>query len=199
MNLKELQDQLGDERSRLENIAANVLSLTNGDGKPSNSIIPLHQHYKLFRDYVEHEDGLINKRLLWTINIQGFLFLGYGYAVQKLADPPLKEPASLGNLLYVLLFVFPGLGVVVGFFCWMVIWAAVGALKNLETEWTTRALAQHQNDAASILPGLVGGGKRRYHVWGLLAPTIFPWMFIIAWVILLGFSVHFFYLRHGAG
>jgi hypothetical protein len=32
------------------------------------------EHYKLFRDYIEHEDGLVNQRLLWNINIQGFLF-----------------------------------------------------------------------------------------------------------------------------
>ena len=39
--------------------------------------------YGLFRDYVKHEDGLINNRLLWILTIHGFLYATYGFTVQK--------------------------------------------------------------------------------------------------------------------
>ena len=42
--------------------------------------------YCVFRDYLEHEDGLINNRLNWNFTIQGFLFAAYSFSLQKIAD-----------------------------------------------------------------------------------------------------------------
>jgi hypothetical protein len=39
--------------------------------------------YNLFRDYVKHEDDLINNRLMWILSIHGFLYATYGFTIQK--------------------------------------------------------------------------------------------------------------------
>jgi hypothetical protein len=42
--------------------------------------------YDRFRSYVEHEDGLINSRLTWSLTVHGFLFAMYGILAGKVAD-----------------------------------------------------------------------------------------------------------------
>ncbi len=42
--------------------------------------------YEIFRDYIKHEDGLINSRLMWILTINGFLFTAYGLTLQKKLD-----------------------------------------------------------------------------------------------------------------
>jgi hypothetical protein len=39
--------------------------------------------YSKFREYVQHEDNLINNRMTWMLAIQGFLYAAYGFSVQK--------------------------------------------------------------------------------------------------------------------
>src|ERR1051325_2213045 len=94
MSLPEDRTHLEQVRAKLEEAASELNALlgiqgANG-GSPAGgdpcSGLPIHVHYKIFRDYIEHEDGLIDKRLLWNINIQGFLFATYGFSVQKLAE-----------------------------------------------------------------------------------------------------------------
>src|SRR5271169_5831898 len=43
-------------------------------------------YYERMRSYVEHEDGLINSRLTWSLTIHGFLFASYGILLAKVAD-----------------------------------------------------------------------------------------------------------------
>jgi hypothetical protein len=44
------------------------------------------ERYKLFREYVEHEDALINNRLTWLITIHGFLYAAYALSVGKYVE-----------------------------------------------------------------------------------------------------------------
>jgi hypothetical protein len=39
--------------------------------------------YEFFRDYVKHEDNLINQRLTWLLTIHGFLYATCGFTLQK--------------------------------------------------------------------------------------------------------------------
>ena len=57
------------------------------------------EHFKIFRDYMQHEDNLINQRVSWNSTIQGFHFATYGLSQQKLPDPQTRSwcPAQLGN------------------------------------------------------------------------------------------------------
>src|SRR5262249_26759673 len=91
--LSDLIAQLRAERIGLEE-AVHELNALTGDqesaGVPTSigerSELKRHEHYKIFRDYLQHEDGLINQRLSWNFTIQGFLFATYGLCLQKLLD-----------------------------------------------------------------------------------------------------------------
>jgi hypothetical protein len=39
--------------------------------------------YKTFREYIRHEDALINNRMTWVFTIHGFLYATYGFTIQK--------------------------------------------------------------------------------------------------------------------
>jgi hypothetical protein len=49
------------------------------------------QYFKLFRAYRLREHDLLNHRLTWYLTIQGFLFVTYGYCVQKPAEIEVGE------------------------------------------------------------------------------------------------------------
>src|SRR5271170_1594006 len=38
--------------------------------------------YELYREYVRHEDGLVNYRMTWLLTIHGFLYATYGFTMQ---------------------------------------------------------------------------------------------------------------------
>jgi hypothetical protein len=157
--------------------------------------------YGAFRDYVKHEDDLINHRLNWNFTIQGFLFAAYGFCMQKVADvrtallPHSSEPnfpnaAAIGSIreLQALMIVICLVGFAVSVFVWIGVKAAQIALKEIEEKWC----AEHPeyNRAATKthgpdLPGIIGGGSRSAHNWGHLAPIALPASFGTAWGILL--------------
>jgi len=205
MNLKELQDRLGEERQHIQSVMSDLGSLA-GDGGlgGSASKLSLEKHYRLFREYVVHEDALINKRLLWNINIQGFLLAGYGYTVQKLAEvqkDPLACPPEDGlHLLRFLIVVIPILGIAISLLGWLGVEAARKAIEKLRDGWKT-AQSEHPNETVITMPGLVGAGNDLLHTLGLLAPRLFPWAFCVIWVTLLWFyrqhSGSWFHFGHG--
>ncbi len=131
----------------------------------SSSKLSYHQHYKIFRDYIEHEDGLIDKRLLWNINIQGFLFATYGFSVQKLAEVQGHRLAELSGAkaLYWLIFLLPLLGIGISVYSLKGVDAAQNAIRKLKDDWEA-AEKQHTEGEPRILyelpklPGIIGGG-----------------------------------------
>src|SRR4051812_22186632 len=43
--------------------------------------------YERTRDYIKHEDGLINWRVSWNLTSQGFLFSGLAATISRAMDP----------------------------------------------------------------------------------------------------------------
>jgi hypothetical protein len=189
MSLKDVQSHVGDELSHLEALKAEINTLIGDAGTetiPLSSKLPIHLHYKIFRDYVEHEDGLINNRLMWNITIQGFLFATYGFSVQKLAEVQASNGTeSIGGTgvfaLRWLIIILPILGSFVSYYSWRGVRAAQKAIGRLEDTWTTIT----KPPDGPRLPGLTGGGDEANHTEGFLAPKVFPWIFVVAWVLLL--------------
>ena len=142
----------------------------------------------------------MNNRLLWNINIQGFLFATYGFSVQKLAEVPGQhgtEIAGAKSLLYWLIGILPIFGAAVSFFSWKGVRAAQDAIINLNTQWNEIIGDEYPTEKRSLLPKLIGGGdpkvseirsaSKSHHKivgWGFLAPRLFPWIFIWTWAAL---------------
>lgn len=53
---------------------------------PVESASDIFAYYDRLREYVQHEDELINSRLTWSLTIHGFLFAIYGLLLAKGAD-----------------------------------------------------------------------------------------------------------------
>jgi hypothetical protein len=43
-------------------------------------------YYERMRGYIQHEDGLINSRLTWSLTVHGFLFAIFGLLAGKITD-----------------------------------------------------------------------------------------------------------------
>jgi uncharacterized membrane protein len=131
--------------------------------------------YRIFRDYLQHEDNLINSRLTWSLTVHGFLFACYGILLGKLADDFAALQASahsqLQEHIIVALFCFQLpialLGVFVGFSSWRAIKASHYAIQHLV------AIAHHEGqplkidtcvatvpDKAMLLPRIIAGGAK---------------------------------------
>lgn len=156
-----------------------------------------HEHYQIYRRYVEHEDELINQRLLWGVNIQGFLFATYGLCIQKLAagGASQPEPFSATWLLRWLVVLLPVLGICISVVSMSGVLAAWQALDALYSRWK-RIDAEYQITRGlplSPLPELRGGGALKAHGLGLVAPLVFPLLFAVAWAVVVVFSLMYFF------
>jgi hypothetical protein len=68
--------------------------------------------YQIYRDYIKHEDELINRRSMSNIIFQGFLFAAYGFSVEFLRRPPIDKNLLAG--LKFLPLILPLVGCTVG-------------------------------------------------------------------------------------
>jgi len=170
------------------------------------------QVYSAFRDYVKHEDNLINNRLSWNFTIQGFLFTAYAFAFQKTAElwnvlshrndkPALDLSRIVHSLadLHAVLLVLASVGMLVSVVIFFSVRAADVAIKALDEKWRERNL-QHEavpggsgssgNDPFG-LPGLTGGGTPLdTHKRGFKAAQFLPWITVLAWLALAANSVY---------
>ena len=119
---------------------------------------PSTDHQKRFdtlRDYLKHEDALVNHRITWNLTTQGFLFTAFGFCLQKAdTNPMLRELA--GSLL-------PIAGCIISLCATSGIFAAHLALANVGRHW------RPEDTAYLGLPDIRGGGARSALIVGLLA------------------------------
>lgn len=55
-----------------------------GEGFGEDSLIDFKRRlYGNYRNYLQHEDNLINNRISWMLTIHGFLYATYGFTLQK--------------------------------------------------------------------------------------------------------------------
>jgi len=159
-----------------------------------------YQHFEIFRTDVRNEDTLVNSRLLWNINIQGFLFAAYGLSIQRIPDPQNGHMVQgvARNSLAALIFFLPLLGFSISWMSYKGIRAAQIAISSLNRQWK-EIVGEYYKAEASMLPMLIGGGcpsidrhgshARKAHQWGLLAPNTIPRIFMTIWALL--FTIHF--------
>jgi len=151
------------------------------------------EHYKIFRDYMQREDELINYRINWNLAIQGFLFATYGFSLQKLAEVQSKALIEKGseaalrlgsyadvNHLKALVAVIPWVGGVMAFVVWLAVWGAKMALRQLDTDWND--IRKIKYPAEPFLPGMTGGGVPSAVSLGFYAPLAIPLIFVLAWL-----------------
>jgi hypothetical protein len=108
------------------------------------SFAELFAYYERLRGYVQHEDGLINSRLTWSLTIHGFLFAIYGLLASKAVDV-MSSAKPLVEAVYGLLIVqmiAAGIGTLVGYYSREAIVASHNALQHLFTIATAEGILQ---------------------------------------------------------
>jgi hypothetical protein len=164
MNLKDMRTDLDEGGEHLQSAVTGLNVLLGNDGlaettsKVGGQVAPEvptnseRDHrcglYGIFRDYLKHEDDLINGRLNWNFTIQGFLFASYCFCLQKVAEvrgqvlpkTDFQYAASMDFALAVhelrlVMIVIAAVGFFVSAFVLMSVWAATLAMHELETKW----------------------------------------------------------------
>jgi len=169
------------------------------------------QHYEIFRDYVKHEDDLINHRLNWNFTIQGFLFAAYTLSMQKIAELKIAVLAhshpqmalSLFNSstlglreLRIAMLMVALVGLFVSFGVYLSVSAARMAIDEVTEKWNSLYSDYQPNPERGkphchglYLPGIIGGGRLMAHKLGFYAPRWLSLGFIAAWSLLVWFWV----------
>ena len=210
MGLDDVQKPVDEERHDREPGTAESSGLVHKGGlhAPTSSKLSIFQHFTIFRNYVDHEDDLINNRLLWNINIQGFLFATYGFSLQKLAEVQMKQGTEIATTkaLYWLVGTLPIFGIIMSVTSYKGVQAAQIAITNLNQQWKEIVEIHYRADDLMV-PKLIGGGcpaadqsgaqSQKAHDWGFRAPKWFPWICAAAWALLflsyVSFLIYYFF------
>jgi len=181
---------------------------------PHDSRKPSHlELFNTFRDYVKHEDDLINNRLNWNFTIQGFLFAAYYFPLQKIADVNLEfakgslrpELLAVLNLqgtvreLRIVMVTVAAVALLVSLAICFSVWAARAAITKVEARWhdlyPEYGPSPNKTDTHGSpkdvfpFPGLIGGGNPKAHSAGFQAPLFLPIFFVLGWSFLLCYAV----------
>lgn len=155
------------------------------------------KYYQLTRDYIIHEDTLINYRLSWLLTIQGLLFAAYGLAIRSLegknSDLSEKNPDLLrenldllGENLDLLISALKWLGLLTSVLCFTGIFAAVLAIKKLSKTYEKSKDHSRVSPLIKVLPKVTGGSSEIASTLGY-SPLPIPVLFFVIWWILIGY------------
>lgn len=121
--------------------------------------------FSLYRDYLKHEDGLINYRATWFVGVQSFLIATFGLSYQKKFEVVAQaiKNCSIGQLkgsiyLYdISLFLLVIVGIFSSYAAISSIRAAVEAIDELQRKWKEEII---QGQTLHHLPNIIGGGMK---------------------------------------
>lgn len=135
----------------------------------------LRDRFFIWRDYIKHEDGLINNRITWFVSFHSFLIAAFGLVLTTAISTLFAKNTNLVGL-YVLIIsaIFSGfltLIIVVGLqtahSTYFSVMAAASAIQNLEEDWSLllKRLTKKGEDSEptrlkmfEAMPGITGGG-----------------------------------------
>jgi hypothetical protein len=127
------------------------------------------ERYQILRDYVKHEDTLINFRQTWTIAVQGFLFAAYGTGLDKLHEDHCQDLAKCRDLANLVHWIIPPCALFIAMSGLWGLRAARIALEQIKVSWNEYELECGPVSAPLTLPPVTGGGNERARVAGFLA------------------------------
>jgi hypothetical protein len=149
--------------------------------------------FKIYRDYIQHEDLLVNHRMTWLITIQAFLWATYGFAFQKKYEFLVRihvehvPKNDIVDLLYQydkLLYLLSLVGLVTTISAAITVNSARLAVIRLRKKW--KRTRYYRPPPVSHLPGLTDGGKanRFYTYIVFLMPFGLGvmWVLSLSWV-----------------
>jgi hypothetical protein len=155
--------------------------------KPSPPIGPdfncFRDHYAIFRDYMKHEDDLINQRTTWHCVIQGLLLTAFGWLLQWKIDS--SVPDQMQSVRATMSIVLPIAGILVAALGFLSCWAADIAIRKLFSDW--QRVVSDYPDRLPRLPGIAGAGSNLAKNLGKLPSLVIPGLMLIMWLLIFAF------------
>ncbi len=147
---------------------------------------PLKDLYGIYRDYMKHEDDLINQRSTWHLLIQGFLFATFGVMGEWQLE-------AAGGYLHserpLLVLILSGCGLLIALAALSSIIAANTAIQHLCSQWSN-IKSRVSTDLSDAFPGLAGAGSDQAKRWGKLPAHLIPIFVAAAWGLILAMAIH---------
>lgn len=147
----------------------------------------LRRHYFIYRNYMKHEDDLLNQRSTWHLLIQGFLFGTLGVIGQWQLITGGTD--TLHSERYYLVFVISAVGLLIALLASISLHAADSAIEQLCKDWK-RVRGLHNNKDYELLPEIAGGGAKNAKTYGKLAAIWIPRVVMAAWVVVVAMATY---------
>jgi len=145
----------------------------------------LKTQYDIFRDYMKHEDDLLNHRTTWHLVVQGFLLGALGLVIHRPADNAVEANPEVHHALALYISLT---GLVVGAVALFGVAAANFAIWKLWGEWKSQVEPKYESPLP-VLPGIAGAGSRMAWWMGAAPPIAIPLVLTIIWSIILHMSL----------
>jgi hypothetical protein len=144
--------------------------------------------YTVFRQYLVHEDDLINQRTTWSITIQGFIIVAFGLSFQNRLNLNIANAAQIQSITKfdreygMLILALATLGLGVSLICLVSVRAGQIAIRGLIKIWGQWHNAHPRSPG---YPPLSGGGEYWATRLGHAAPIVLQSFFVLFWITVL--------------
>ena len=140
------------------------------------------EYYQFIKQQIDHQDHLVNQRVIWQIIAQAFFFSAYTSllnAPKEAKAPPFDAEQQL------LLWLLPIAGLLTGLVTYAGIVSSIKTIAYLRELYDEYSHGKARVDASSRLyPPIQGPPHLRR--WANLAPVLMPIIFAATWLMVIG-------------
>jgi hypothetical protein len=140
------------------------------------------EYYQFIKQQIDHQDNLVNQRVIWQIIAQAFFFGAYASLMNapKEAKGPLFDAEQR-----LLLWLLPLAGLLAGVLTYVGILSSLKTIDYLRKLYDEYSHGKAPTDPSSRLyPPMQGPPHLRR--WASLAPILMPIVFALTWLIVFG-------------
>jgi hypothetical protein len=138
------------------------------------------EYYRLIRSQIEHEDNLVNQRVIWQIISQAFIFGAYATVLGVPKEP--KNPFFEGQQ-QLLVWLLPVIGLSASLLTSAGIRSSVKTISHLAKLYAQYSESKVRDVSTKLYPDIEG--PQHVRKLAQLAPTWIPVVFSFAWCVIL--------------
>lgn len=137
--------------------------------------------YDRLRAQIQHEDELINIRVVWQLLAQSFFFSTYAALLNA---PKEGRSAVFAQQQELLLWVVPIVALLAGIIASVSIFTSIYTIEHLGQSYQSYSLRPGREDrSAKLFPNIQG--PKAVRAWARVAPVGLPLLFILTWLLIL--------------
>lgn len=139
------------------------------------------EYYQFIKQQIDHQDNLVNQRVIWQIIAQAFFFGAYASLMNAPKEPkgPLFDAEQ-----WLLLWLLPLAGLLAGLLAYVGIVSSLKTIEYLRKLYNDYAEKATSDRSSTLYPPIQGPPHLRRLA--SLAPIWMPIVFAVTWLIVLG-------------